>query len=220
MQSSTHFPKMQNQRIKFVDSRINRQIRLKNIVQGLFNFNAQTDRYGRASKVQAIIFDENGDLDGGAPSVDPVGWNWLSDEARKTNWVRFHILNQYLGGPGNNCANLIPATKASNNNRNWRGFEEAVKKKAKKHLITFEAEITGYHGFPPSPNNGFPKGINASAVYERDGKKKRIKTALDMNAPQSSDGISLTEEQRNLLHEIETESLNQRIWRLRTSRYH
>ena len=207
---------MHNQRITFVDSGINRQ-RLKNIIQGLFDFKANTDSCGRASKVQANIFDKNGDLDGGVPTVDPVGWNWLNPETRKSNWVRFHILNQHLGGPGNNCANLVPTTKASNNNSKWRNFEEAVKKEAREHTITYEAEVTGYHDFPQEPNNGFPKGITASAVYKEGKEVKKIPAVtLSMDAPMKSDGIGLTQEEQQYLDILAREPLSDRKKRLRS----
>ncbi len=69
--------------------------------------------------------------DGGRPSVSPPGWAWLQEhvEKLKGNWVRFHIINQNLGGPGNQTWNLVPTSVGVNNTFN-REIEEPAKKSA------------------------------------------------------------------------------------------
>lgn len=69
--------------------------------------------------------------DGGRPSVSPPGWDWLRQRVPKIkgNWVRFHIINQYLGGPGDQTWNLVPTSVAVNNTFN-REIEEPAKESA------------------------------------------------------------------------------------------
>ena len=68
---------------------------------------------------------------GGVPSVSPPGWAWLQNAVGKLkgSWVRFHIINQLLGGPGNQTWNLVPTTVAVNNAYS-RGLEEDAKESA------------------------------------------------------------------------------------------
>lgn len=68
---------------------------------------------------------------GGVPSVAPPGWDWLQKKVGrlKGKWVRFHIINQYLGGPGNQTWNLVPTTVAVNGAYN-REIEEDAKENA------------------------------------------------------------------------------------------
>jgi hypothetical protein len=83
-----------------------------------------------ATKVTAVMKDAD---DGGAPSVAPPGWAWLQNKLGKIkgSWVRFHIINQYLGGPGNKTWNLVPASVAVNN-----AYNQAIEEDAKKSANT------------------------------------------------------------------------------------
>lgn len=65
---------------------------------------------------------------GTVPSVSPPGWTWLQSKVGrlKGRWVRFHIVNQELGGPGHEKWNLIPATTLVNC-QYLNQFEKAVK---------------------------------------------------------------------------------------------
>jgi hypothetical protein len=68
---------------------------------------------------------------GGVPSVAPPGWGWLGAHVKKLKgaWVRFHIINRLLGGPGKYAWNLVPTSVAINNAFN-RDIEEDVKDSA------------------------------------------------------------------------------------------
>lgn len=70
--------------------------------------------------------------DGGVPSVDPPGWDWLKTKFGKLKgtWVRFHIINAELGGPGDDTDNLVPTLHALNHNGGWRTLEDNAKESA------------------------------------------------------------------------------------------
>jgi hypothetical protein len=91
--------------------------------------------------------------DGGRPSVSPPGWDWLQQHVQKLkgNWVRFHIINQYLGGPGNQAWNLVPTSVAVNNAFN-REIEEPAKKSAltDDHWTYVDVELK-YSAHWPAP---------------------------------------------------------------------
>lgn len=54
---------------------------------------------GRANLVKDVkVFDNRDPFDGGDPSTNVVGFDNLISGL----WVRFHILNRFLGGPGDN----------------------------------------------------------------------------------------------------------------------
>ena len=92
---------------------------------------------------------------GGVPSVDPPGWGWLKTKfgRLKGQWVRFHIINALLGGPGNNTLNLVPTTHATNHNTGWRNLEDAAKYSAStQHKWTYVDVSLQY-------DNTFPAGV-------------------------------------------------------------
>lgn len=133
---------------------------------------------------------------GTKPSVDPLGWDYAAQVAvQKPNknpkphrgWVRFHLLNEKLGGPGNNESNLVPTLNVYNSCQAWQtNFEETAKayldpsKAATPALnptnqsnpITFEVKVD-YHANvasnPAQPGDNqlekFPKKIEAEFKY-------------------------------------------------------
>lgn len=107
---------------------------------------------------------------GGAPSVDPPGWDWLKTKFGKLkgSWVRFHIINAQLGGPGNNATNLVPTLHALNHNGGWRTLEDNAKESASdeddeddSNWTYVEVDI-GYDDDYPS---GIPATIDATWGY-------------------------------------------------------
>ena len=70
---------------------------------------------------------------GGVPSVPPPGWDWLQRKIGrlKGQWVRFHIINQFLGGPGNAKWNLVPTSVAVNN-----AYSNGLETHAKTNAVT------------------------------------------------------------------------------------
>ena len=135
-------------------------------------YNSEVDYLGRAKTVTAQIKKNAiGKLNGGEPSVCPVGWQYLQKTygSLRGKWVRFHILNQKLGGPGDDCGNLIPTTHAMNHDELWRDFEEYCKLDNQYENLQFEAKIPAYHTVPSEERNqGFPKEIDVN-LYADDG---------------------------------------------------
>jgi hypothetical protein len=103
--------------------------------------------------------------DGGTPSVDPPGWDWLKTKfgRLKGHWVRFHIINAQLGGPGGDTTNLVPTLSTLNQNANWRQLEEGAKSSAStdQDWTYVEVDLNYDNEFPA----GIPENITAEWGY-------------------------------------------------------
>ncbi|MBL0911774.1 MAG: DUF4157 domain-containing protein [Bacteroidia bacterium] len=62
------------------------------------------------------------DLAGTAPGAIINGWNFIQNAGATGSWVRFHLINQQIGGLGDQN-NLVPTSQATNHNPVWRAFE-------------------------------------------------------------------------------------------------
>jgi hypothetical protein len=110
---------------------------------------------------------------GGVPSVDPPGWAWLKTKFGKLKgtWVRFHIINAELGGPGDDTDNLVPTLHALNHNGGWRTLEDNAKASATDEddendsTWTYVEVELGYDDDYPA---GIPETIDARWGYEDD----------------------------------------------------
>ena len=134
---------------------------------------------------------------GGVPSVNPLGWSWLYSNMDKVKgtWVRFHILNEYLGGPGDNKGNLIPTRHIDNHDANWRRFEEDAKGyNLADETLYFYAKVRGYHNIS-GISDGFPTGLDAYyTIWDSSSSNWQSPVICSMNfqPPQpSSEGGSL-----------------------------
>lgn len=81
---------------------------------------------------------------GSKPSVEPGWWPHPPDIAASffSNYmVQGHLLNQKIGGPGNNMDNLTPITKSANT-MHEKKIENAVKNNVKsgKHVVDYHVE--------------------------------------------------------------------------------
>jgi Domain of unknown function (DUF4157)/DNA/RNA non-specific endonuclease len=126
---------------------------------------AETTDDGGETVPEHLIAVMNYPDNGGVPSVDPPGWDWLRRKfgRLKGQWVRFHLINAQLGGPGNDTENLVPTTNALNQNGGWRNLEDAAKSSANtdKDWTYLEVEVE-YHDEYPA---GIPYKINANWGY-------------------------------------------------------
>jgi hypothetical protein len=90
--------------------------------------------------------------DGSPPSADPLGWSWCAEAPLLPNgdpregWVRFHLLNEHVGGIGKKVWNLIPVAQRINSGKKWRDFEDCMKAWAAKGPVAYKTTIE-YH--PP-----------------------------------------------------------------------
>ncbi|MEM8932421.1 MAG: hypothetical protein AAGE94_14665 [Acidobacteriota bacterium] len=114
------------------------------------------------TKVIAVMNDPD---DGGRPSVDPPGWDFLKAKygRLKGDWVRFHIINAKLGGPGGDPTNLLPTKHRLNHDQRWRSLEEGAKRSAldDQDWTYVEVSIDYDDDFPA----GIPRRIDASWGY-------------------------------------------------------
>ena len=115
----------------------------------------------RAGQVAATLLPNNL-LQGLSPgNAHPLGWDWvaqISGAAKITDWVRFHLFNEKLGGL-NNVTNLVPTTKGDNSRSDWTTkFEEKAKddlwgRSTQKKPIHIEVQVS-FHTQKPSPPVG------------------------------------------------------------------
>ena len=96
---------------------------------------------------------------GGAtqPGVDPLGWKWVErNELRTTSnklryWVRFHLLNDKLGGKGSQERHLVPTTKTANSQWNVK-IERPMAAALQNGLpVYYDVQLTYWnHGDAPA----------------------------------------------------------------------
>ena len=161
---------------------------------------------GKANKVIADMRGEEGDFDGGIPSVEVAGWDWLSDDARGHNWVEFHIWNQKLGGRGDDIGNLIPTTKQINNGNPWISYERDFKEIA-KNGIHAEINVSGYYRYN-GIETGFPMGITGYYLNKSNNESKQI--GLPIEPPDMADLISIPLIMQQYLDEVSRIPANQK----------
>lgn len=153
---------------------------------------------GKAKKVIANMRGKPGKFNGGAPSVKVAGWDWLSDYARRHNWVEFHIWNQQLGGRGDDIGNLIPTTKQINNGREWTSYEADFKRIAKTGIYA-EINVSGYYYYDKI-ETGFPTGI--IGYYRDKSRDETMPINLSMSPPSRFDLINVSPIMQQYLDEV------------------
>jgi hypothetical protein len=119
---------------------------------------------GASNVVEAQV---NAVSDGGTPSCSPAGWADVLGKAPRVKgaWVRFHLLNQYLGGSGARTDNLVPTTVGINHNAIWRQMEqEAQGVAAAGQWVWWRTQVT-YHAANGGAGHGvgFPSNINVQS---------------------------------------------------------
>lgn len=111
---------------------------------------------------------------GGAPSTQVAGQTWVLRSGVGGRWVRFHLVNGLLGGPGNDCRNLVYTRQVTNMSAGWRNFERDAIAADVLRSVFIATEVTynpararaiGAHAVEESD---FPIRIQARA-YEHDG---------------------------------------------------
>jgi hypothetical protein len=108
-------------------------------------YGALTNGYGTSVEVERMAKKPTG---GGTPSVTSDGWKALTyrrnDSTGKSSYyVRGHLLNHNLGGPGSTWDNLTPLTQEGNN-RSTDSMYYAFEKKVKTALLDDKREVTGF----------------------------------------------------------------------------
>lgn len=127
------------------------------------------------------------DLIGSPPSVNILGWQHILTVGASGPWVRFHLVNENVGGLGNQ-GNLVPTSHATNHCAPWNSFENRIK--------SLESAQTGIHvtvdvTYPPaiggavpgtlaSVSHYYPTNISARVYYWNPVTNSYI---LDLNQP-------------------------------------
>ena len=102
-----------------------------------------------------------GNTKGSSPRADPPGWKHAADlnalEGSSGVWVRGHLLNDNLHGPGD-ADNLVPITKSMNASME-SGVEGPAKAalRSKKKLLFYDAKAIFWGGSGKSTE--FPKQV-------------------------------------------------------------
>ncbi|WP_437727118.1 hypothetical protein [Sorangium sp. So ce861] len=92
---------------------------------------------------------------GSKPSVQPAWWApMMNDPATDKQWVsnyvvQGHLLNENLGGPGNDMRNLTPIAKSTNTQHH--NFVEKPAKNVKKNGNILEYKVNVDYSQPPPP---------------------------------------------------------------------
>lgn len=108
-------------------------------------YGALTNGYGTSVEVERMAKKPTG---GGTPSVTSDGWKRLTyrrndSTGNSSYYVRGHLLNHNLGGPGSSWDNLTPLTQEGNN-RSSDSMYYAFEKKVKTALLDDKREVTGF----------------------------------------------------------------------------
>lgn len=112
------------------------------------------------------------DLVGAPPSATIHGWQHILNVGAGGPWVRFHLINQQVGGLGNQ-ANLVPTSHATNHYGPWIGFETVIKNLVIAQTgihatvdVTYPAAIGGAApGTLASVSHYYPTNISARVYY-------------------------------------------------------
>lgn len=85
---------------------------------------------------------------GSVPSVPGPEWEklLLRRTTSSSYFIRGHLLNEHLGGPGNHWKNLTPLTRSANSNMS-KSFEEKVKKRVLTDRRLVNYTVTAHYGF-------------------------------------------------------------------------
>lgn len=113
---------------------------------------------GKAYKVEANPLTKlPGNTKGSVPKEDPPGWSALTEEQRLGSFVRAHLLNHHLHGPGESW-NLTPALRWVNTTMETQA-EKMAKKLVGKNKVMYYETIVFYHD---KGNTNFPRQIKIS----------------------------------------------------------
>lgn len=98
------------------------------------NFDNTFQTVGGRRRVRSAWMLSTGGQPVGTPvSVDPAGHNYIRALGLTLFWIRFHLINQIAGGPGD-ARNLVPASKRDNSN-----YERDVENPLKADVRTANA---------------------------------------------------------------------------------
>lgn len=131
---------------------------------------------GSGTDMHVLIYGKNDpDLgDGGPPSVVPPWWPTPTNEpsAAVRNYfskfvVQGHLLNNQLGGPGDDMQNLTPITR-STNTTHFTNVEREVKREVLTNNMWVEYRVRAFYNTHPNAvdfGDGVPPGVGKYLNY-------------------------------------------------------
>ncbi len=138
------------------------------------------------SSMSAWLYPDD-DIKGSTPSVRPSWWTaMMTDPGSDGGWVsnnvvQGHLLNEHLGGPGNDMRNLTPFAKSTNSQHHAYVEKAAKEIKARNNILRYVVEVD-YSSAPTMAWFGnkiaatyvakFAKGIKC-VLQEYDGKTQK-----------------------------------------------
>lgn|GEM_PF-907908 len=136
-------------KIKFKDDETPTSVRT-NVING------GVDSLGRATKVSAYPLTWiAGNTVGSAPSQDPVGWEHATSGERDGIYIRGHLLNDNIHGPGLRW-NLTPITRTMNGTMEAQAETHGKKVLEEKSKIMFyEAKVDAYYDGTVNENDKY-----------------------------------------------------------------
>lgn len=120
-----------------------------------------------------------------------TAWKWLTANGKNGSWIKFHIINEHLGGLANS-QNLI-ATTTGNNSEYERDFESEMKRNYRDgKVVWMEADIDYYNAsmfdwgsIPNDTKQAFPKMFKArgGTMTYKNGSWTRVNSIQEKKMP-------------------------------------
>jgi hypothetical protein len=112
------------------------------------------------------------DLAGSPPGANILGWQHILNVGASGPWVRFHLVNENVGGLGNQD-NLVPTSHATNHCPPWNSFESRIKYLNNSQIgihvtvdVAYPPPIVGaVPGTLASVSHYYPNNISARVYY-------------------------------------------------------
>lgn len=114
---------------------------------------------GRASHAEAVVFGETLGQGANSPTVDPIGWDEISEKFIMDDVYRMHLWNGRLGGPGDETWNLTPGL--SDVNTDMAGEEVNAQAEANSgNIVSLSTDVDyGHSNDDNEPEYYYPSHI-------------------------------------------------------------
>ncbi|RZJ67148.1 MAG: hypothetical protein EOO47_25105, partial [Flavobacterium sp.] len=144
---------------------------------------SKQDSMGRALEVEANPLTwMPGNTKGSSPYQNPLGWDHATEDLRNTIYIRGHMLNDNIHGPGATW-NLVPITRVMNSYMEVKAEKfgkKVLSKEGKNMIMWYKTTVEKYHPSTDNENDKyFPKEIriewgeykNKDGQYDVNGEK-------------------------------------------------
>ncbi|WP_157450449.1 DNA/RNA non-specific endonuclease, partial [Chryseobacterium sp. CCH4-E10] len=149
---------------------------------------SKQDSLGRALEVEANPLTWiPGNTKGSSPYQNPLGWDHATQDIRNTIYIRGHMLNDNIHGPGATW-NLVPITRVMNSNMEVRAEsigKQVLSEKGKNMIMWYKTRVVEYHKPTDNENDKyFQKTIKIEWGYykNKDGQYDAKGQLVDINS--------------------------------------